>query len=105
MLMAYVSLDPVNVELFLDLAEGGQHPVQALEPRNGLPEGTVKVLLDWDMLPAGWRQATVKELRTRPNPPTVAVHSYHVPDGDGEDLRRLGVAVYRTLAEAVGAIA
>jgi hypothetical protein len=103
MLMAYLSIDPVNTKLFLELASNGPHEPRALEPRDNLPEGTALVLVDWDLLPATGRLDAVKRLRSRPNAPMVAVHSYHVPDGDWLDLNQMGVSVYRTLAEALWA--
>lgn len=100
-MMAYLSIDPVNAVLFEQLAGQGSREFMTLEPRDTVPAGTAVVLLDWDMLPPSWRQDAVKRLRCGANPLCVAVHSYHVPDRELQDLRQLGVVVYRTLYEAL----
>jgi hypothetical protein len=100
-MIAYLSIDPANTELFEQLAEQRGREFMTLEPREGVPPRTAVVLLDWDLLPPTWRQDAVKRLRSGPAPLSVAVHSYHVPDRELEALRQLGVVVYRTLHDAV----
>jgi hypothetical protein len=97
-LIAYLTLDEVNEDLALRLAEESGALLYAPAPRRAMPGGPFDALLyDWDSLPAERRQSVLEEVLGGWLPCPVAVHGYNMDEGLEETLSRQGVAVYRRL--------
>src|SRR2546421_10230171 len=97
MKIAYVPLDPVNEALAAKLATECRLDLEPLEPRDRR-DAFDRFVLDWDCLPPRWRQDVVKELKSRPTPAAVALHSYHVDEAEAALLDLRGVKVFRHLS-------
>jgi hypothetical protein len=94
-LVTYLTIDPVNLDLALQLAaQWGA----AREPRDPPPAAPPDAALyDLDCLPDDLRQRTLAGLLARPVPSVVGVHSYSLNEAQVERLARNGVVVARRL--------
>jgi hypothetical protein len=97
MKIAYVTIDPVNEALAARLAAECRLDLEPLEPRD-CRDGFDRFVLDWDFLPPQWRQDVLKELKSRPTPAVVALHSYHLDEAEAALLDLRGVKVFRYLS-------
>jgi hypothetical protein len=102
MLIAYLSIDEVNQDLAARLCEAGGTRLEVVEPRDPPPDRRFDgVVYDLDCLAPEDRRRLVGELSAAPPPWPVAVHGYHLEDGQAAALRRNGVAIHRQLGRPV----
>jgi hypothetical protein len=98
MLIAYLTVDEVNEDLALRLAEECGVTVYPLTAADPPPNGQfAAVLYDLDSLPSERREAVLAELRSGAPGCPVGVHSYDIDDGEAERLGHKGIAVGRRL--------
>ncbi len=102
MRIAYVTFDPVNQDLAEQMAAA--RGVE-LYPSSGLdhfPElESHAVIYDLDYLFPEQRRAVLDQLLAGPSLRPVAVHSFNLEEREAADLRRNGVAVFRSLKPSV----
>lgn len=100
MKFAYLTIDPVNLDVAERLAEERSVGLTHGTPKDAWPEGDVDaVIYDLDHWTGGGREleAWVQEhARIAPQCP-VAVHSYHLDDAQVETLERQGYLIARSL--------
>ena len=102
MRVAYLTTDEVNEQLALQMAQECGVTLCPLAPKDAPPDGEYDALLyDWDYLPVEEQREVMAELLSGPSPHAVAMHSYHLEDGQVEALRRNAVAVFRRLQPSV----
>src|SRR3954469_21998358 len=98
MLVTYLTIDPVNLDLALQLAAQWGAALAPQEPRDPPPAAPPDAALyDLDCLPADLRQRTLAELLARPAVSVVGVHSYSLNDAQVGRLGGTGVVVARRL--------
>jgi hypothetical protein len=102
MRIAYLTVDEVNEDLALRLAEEYGMTVCPQSLRDPPPDGQFDaVLLDWDYWPAEQRWEVLAGLLAGCEPVVVAVHGYQLDEKREEILRQNGVTVFRRLDLAV----
>jgi hypothetical protein len=102
MRLAYLTTEEVNQALAPEMAHRCGVTVHPLWPKDPPPDGEYDaVLYDWDSWPAARRQQLLAGLVNAPPHRPVAVHGYHLTDGQAEALRSHGVAVHRSLRPEV----
>jgi hypothetical protein len=102
MLIAYVTLDEVNLAVAGELAEECGAALFAIYPAEAAQNGSFDaVIYDLDHIPAEEREQIVAELLTCGPGTPLAVHSYNLDEKVSESLRKRGVAVFRRLDDAL----
>jgi hypothetical protein len=98
MFICYVSLDDVNQRLAADTVEEFGATVDFCASQAELPVVPCDaVMYDLDNLPNDDRRHILDELSSGPAKRVSAMHSYNLPAGDADTLRRNGVVVRRRL--------
>ena len=98
MSIAYMSLDEVNQDLALEIADRcGENLATLASPAEAPPAYCDAIIYDLDHLCATDRQQVLDQLTYRPAKHLAAVHSYHLPPRQVRSLRRNGVIVERRL--------
>lgn len=98
MSIAYMSLDEVNQDLVLDIADRcGENLATLASPAEAPPAHCDAIIYDLDHLCVADRLQVLDELTYSPAARLAAVHSYHLPPRQVRSLRRNGVIVQRRL--------
>jgi hypothetical protein len=96
--IAYMSLDEVNQDLALEIADGcGERLATLASSAEVLPGECDAIVYDLDHLCASDRRLILEQLMLGPTERLAAVHSYHLPPRAVRSLRRNGVIVERRL--------
>jgi hypothetical protein len=102
MLIAYLTIDEVNQQLAMQMADECGETVCLLTPNDPPPdEDFDAVVYDWDYLPVQRQQSIRADLLAGRSRRPVAVHGYNLKEDYVEALRRQNVAVYRALQPEV----
>jgi hypothetical protein len=102
MRIAYLTVDEVNEDLALRLAEEYGMAVFPHTFRDPPPDGQVDaVLYDWDSFPRSEQREILARLLEGPLSCPVGVHGYNVPEPQVEALRKKTVVVFRALQPEV----
>jgi len=96
--IAYMTLDEVNQDLALEIADRcGENLATLASPAEAPPARCDAIIYDLDHLCATDRRQILDELTYQPAKRLAAVHSYHLPPRQVRSLRRNGVIVQRRL--------
>lgn len=96
MRIAYLTADGANHDLARRAADGCGATLEVLALNGLIPKGGYDaVLVDWDYLPADYRQPILAALLASRWPCPVAVHGYHLEDHTRAALGHSGVAIHR----------
>jgi hypothetical protein len=99
-LVAYITLDEVNLALADELAEKCGAVLCGLTPGDAAPNGSFDAIAyDLDHLPQEERKRIIAELLANSTVTPVAVHSYNLDEEAAESLRKRGVGVFHRLEE------
>jgi hypothetical protein len=102
MRIAYLTVDEVNEDLALRLAEEYGMTVCPQTLRDPPPDGEFDaVLYDWDSFPRSEQREILARLLEGPLSCPVAAHGYNVPEPQVEALRKKAVVVFHTLKPEV----
>jgi hypothetical protein len=98
MRIAYLTTDDVNHDLAQRTADRCGATLEILALNGPIPKGGYDaVLVDWDYLPADYRQPILAALLAGRWPCPVAVHGCHLEDDMRDTLGQSGVAIHRRL--------
>jgi hypothetical protein len=102
MRIAYLTVDEVNEDLALRLAEEYGMTVCPQTLRDPFPDGQFDaVLYDWDSFPRSDQQEILARLLEGSLSCPVAVHGYNASEPQVEALRKKAIIVFRTLKPEV----
>ena len=102
MRIAYLTVDEVNEDLALRLAEENGMTVCPQTLRDPPPDGQFDaVLCDWDSFSRSDQQEILARLLKSPPSCPVVVHGYNAPEPQVEALRNKAIIIFRTLKPEV----
>ena len=100
--IAFLSLDPVREDYAREIAECYGAGLQVWFPKDPSRIGPcAAAICDLDYWPPEVQDQWLSELRAKRPSCRVAVCSYHVNEKRATDLRRRGIAVFRSLSPRV----